>query len=43
MTDNKEEEYEYSYSKFFNVFFHVGVVFNVLLVIWIVLVFTDIL
>ena len=43
MTENKEEEYEYSHSKFFNVFFHIGVVFNVLLVIWIVLVFNDIL
>ena len=41
MTQNKEEEYEYSHSKFFNVFFHVGVIFNVLLVIWMVLVFTD--
>ncbi len=36
-------DYKFTYSKFFNVFFHVGVVFNVLLVIWMILVFTDVL
>ena len=36
-------DYKFTYSKFFNVFFHVGVVFNVLLVIWMILVFTEVL
>lgn len=35
-------EYKYKYGKFFNVFFHVGVIFNVLLVIWLYLVFFEI-
>lgn len=43
MTEDQNEDYKYSHTKFFNVFFHVGVIFNVLLVIWMVLVFTDIL
>ncbi len=38
-----EMEYKFTYSKFFNVFFHIGVVFNVLLVIWMILVFTEVL
>ncbi|MCF8721093.1 hypothetical protein J2S31_001991 [Nitrospina gracilis Nb-211] len=36
-------EYKYTYSKLFNVLFHIGVIFNVLLVIWLYLVFFNIL
>ena len=36
-------DYKFTYGKFFNVFFHVGVIFNVLLVIWLILIFTDVL
>ncbi len=32
-------DYKYTYSKLFNVLFHIGVIFNVLLVIWLYLVF----
>jgi len=39
----KPVNYKFTYSKFFNVFFHVGVIFNILLVIWMVLVFTGVL
>ncbi len=35
-------EYKFTYGKFFNVFFHIGVIFNVLLVLWLILVFTDV-
>ncbi len=35
-------EYKFTYGKFFNVFFHVGVIFNVLLVLWLILLFTDV-
>ncbi len=42
MTEENKDDYEYSHSKFFNIFFHVGVIFNVILVIWMVLVFTEI-
>jgi hypothetical protein len=35
-------EYKFTYSKFFNVFFHIGVVFNVVLVIWLILIFTEV-
>lgn len=41
MTESKQS-YKFTYSRFFNVFFHLGVIFNVLLVIWIVLVFTEV-
>ena len=34
--------YKFTYGKFFNVFFHVGVIFNVLLVIWLYLVFFEV-
>lgn len=34
--------YKYDYGKLFNVIFHVGVVFNVMLVIWVYLVFFDV-
>lgn len=36
-------DYKFTYSKFFNVFFHIGVIFNVLLVIWVFLVFFEVL
>jgi len=37
-----KEEYKFTYSRFFNIFFHVGVIFNVILVIWMILVFTEV-
>ena len=37
-----KEDYKFTYSKFFNIFFHVGVVFNVVLVIWLILVFSEV-
>ena len=37
-----KQNYKFTYSRFFNVFFHVGVVFNVVLVIWLILVFTEV-
>jgi len=43
MAKEDKDDYEYSHTKFFNVFFHIGVIFNVLLVIWMVLVYTDVL
>jgi len=43
MQEDGNKNYEYGYTKFFNIFFHVGVIFNVLLVIWMILVYTDIL
>ena len=43
MTKENKDDYEYNHTKFFNVFFHIGVIFNVLLVIWMVLVYTDLL
>lgn len=42
MTEENKNGYEYNHTKFFNVFFHVGVIFNVLLVIWMLLVFTEV-
>jgi len=30
-------DYKFTYSKFFNVFFHIGVAVNVILVIWLML------
>ena len=41
MSETKQN-YKFTYSRFFNVFFHVGVVFNVVLVIWMILVFTEV-
>ncbi len=38
----KYEEYEFTYSRFFNVVFHIGVIFNVCLVIWLYLVFFEV-
>ena len=35
-------EYKFTYGKFFNVFFHIGVIFNVLLVLWMILLFTEV-
>ena len=32
-------KYKFTYSKLFNVVFHIGVVFNVVLVIWLYLIF----
>ena len=43
MTKENKDDYEYSHTKFFNVFFHIGVIFNVLLVIWMILVYTGLL
>ncbi len=40
--DDGKENYKYGYGKFFNVFFHLGVIFNVCLVIWIFLFFFDV-
>ncbi|MEO2043127.1 MAG: hypothetical protein ABGX43_00875 [Nitrospinaceae bacterium] len=37
-----KETYKFTYSRFFNIFFHVGVVFNVILVTWLILVFTEV-
>lgn len=34
-----KENYEYGYGRLFNILFHVGVIFNVCLVIWLYLVF----
>jgi len=36
-------DYKFTYSKLFNVLFHIGVIFNVLLVIWVFLVFFGVL
>ena len=41
MSESKQT-YKFTYSKFFNVFFHVGVIFNVVLVIWVIMVFTEV-
>jgi len=41
-SNENEETYKYTYHRFFNVVFHVGVIFNVLLVIWLYLVFFDV-
>lgn len=38
-----KEAYKFTYSRFFNIFFHIGVIFNVILVIWMILVFTEVL
>lgn len=38
----KYEEYEFTYNRFFNVVFHIGVIFNVCLVIWLYLVFFEV-
>jgi hypothetical protein len=35
-------DYKFTYGKFFNVFFHLGVAVNVLLVIWIFLYFFEV-
>lgn len=32
-------DYQFTYNKFFNIVFHVGVIFNVCLVIWLYMVF----
>ncbi len=37
-----KQNYEFTYTRFFNIFFHVGVVINVVLVTWMILVFTEI-
>ena len=39
----QNQNYKFTYSRFFNIFFHVGVIFNVVLVIWMILVFTEVL
>lgn len=36
-------DYKFTYSKLFNVLFHIGVIFNVILVIWVFLVFFGVL
>ena len=35
-------KYKFTYSKFFNVVFHIGVIINVLLVIWLYLIFFEV-
>jgi len=35
-------DYKFTYGRFFNVFFHLGVAINVLLVIWIFLYFFEV-
>lgn len=35
--------YKYTYSKSFNIIFHVGVIFNVILVTWLFLMFFEVL
>jgi len=35
-------DYKFTYSKFFNIIFHVGVAFNVILVTWLYLIFFEI-
>lgn len=35
-------EYKFTYNKFFNVFFHIGVIFNILLVTWVFLVLFEV-
>ena len=36
-------KYEFTYTKFFNVVFHIGVIFNILLVLWLYLIFFEVL
>lgn len=36
-------DYKFTYDKLFNILFHVGVVINVVLVTWMILVFTGVL
>lgn len=36
--DNKMD-YKFTYSKFFNIIFHIGVAFNIILVIWLYLIY----
>lgn len=36
-------DYKFTYNRLFNVLFHIGVIFNVLLVIWVFLVFFEVL
>ena len=43
MTEKNKDDYEYSHTKFFKVFYHDGVAFNNLQVIWMILVYTGIL
>lgn len=35
-------DYKFKYSKSFNVIFHVGVIFNIILVTWIYLIFFEV-
>ncbi len=35
-------KYKFTYSRLFNVVFHIGVIFNVLLVIWLYLLFFNV-
>lgn len=35
-------DYQFTYSKSFNIIFHVGVIFNVILVTWLFLIFFDV-
>lgn len=36
-------DYKFDYGRFFNIFFHVGVIFNVFLVTWLFLIFFGVL
>ena len=40
--DDQSEKYKVKYTKFFNWFFHIGVIINVLLVGWLYLMFFEI-
>lgn len=37
--DSGGGNYQYTYTRFFNIIFHIGVIFNVVLVIWLYLVY----
>jgi hypothetical protein len=36
---DKKMDYKFTYSKFFNIVFHAGVIFNIILVIWLYLIY----
>ncbi|MFQ5483311.1 MAG: hypothetical protein ACE5ER_11200 [Nitrospinaceae bacterium] len=39
MNPNPKQDYEFTYDRLFNILFHIGVVINVGLVLWLYLVF----
>lgn len=38
----EKDEYKYTYNRLFNIVFHVGVIFNIILVTWLYLVYFEI-